>query len=470
MIAMLFSVVLLAGCFAAGAAVWAATSRRCLVLTPFLMFALYEAVFAWPAVIYAQAEGICDAYPAILMSTAFVGFLAGFLLSFSHPGRDRTWLERYRDAPVQRPDYPVAMLVLLAAVAAGLALAGLYLYQGPPPILLALWTLAQGSGFDDVVTTLSTQREALNKGYLFEGGYRGQGVIQQVQQIGWPFLTLAAVVLHRGDGKRRWRVLAGVCLVCAVAFIGGVGQRYQVMMIFVYLLVGLSLLIRVRIRHLVLSGIFLLTSVLIVGLFSGQMAGLGRSDRPLTDALGGVTSRILLGNGMTNIEVIGFIDQGLMRVQNGAIHAEKLVAALPGVSGDVPFSVRVQQLRTARDQDTTFASMTYFGILYADFGPLGPIVGYLLMGLFIGSVQNVLFRFAKGALEVPTVAFVSYYCADLSLGSSVSVAASLFVLGLFRLLLIAGYRFLGGWGNRVPAPPVDAPLVIADGREGGGGR
>jgi len=60
-IVMLFSVLILIMCFCAFLWEWSNTCNRALVFTPFLMFALYEMVWAWPATIVAQSRKMGDA-------------------------------------------------------------------------------------------------------------------------------------------------------------------------------------------------------------------------------------------------------------------------------------------------------------------------------------------------------------------------------------------------------------------------
>ena len=80
--------------------------------------------------------------------------------------------------------------------------------------------------------------------------------------------------------------------------------------------------------------------------------------------------------------------------------------------------------------------MTYLGILYADFGPIGVCLGYMLIGVIAAVAQGYLFRIRKGILEIPAITCAILLYSEMVLGSSISMGASLFILivfyGLFK--------------------------------------
>ena len=86
-----------------------------------------------------------------------------------------------------------------------------------------------------------------------------------------------------------------------------------------------------------------------------------------------------------------------------------------------------------------FASMSYLGILYADFGPIGVCLGYMLIGVIVAVAQGYLFQIRKGILELPAITYAIILYSELVLSSSISMGESLFILivfyGLFKTLV-----------------------------------
>ncbi len=69
------------------------------VITPLLLFAMFEIVLLWPATVYAYYSGLSrDAYPVLVAGLGFACFLGGFVL--------------FRWLPLGRARLPRAFLAL----------------------------------------------------------------------------------------------------------------------------------------------------------------------------------------------------------------------------------------------------------------------------------------------------------------------------------------------------------------------
>jgi len=439
------SVILLIGCFIGFVLVWKGQQSQQLV-TPFMVIASFEILWTWPASIYSQVIDVSDAYPAILMALAFCTFLAGYRIAVGSVRVIRAQIRSFSDRPIERDYSEAAYLVTIVAAGTVLFFLGRYLHEGLPPITRTLIDLWRGSDHATAVGELSTARESM-KGYYFDTGvYRGQGAILTMLQVGWPYLSLMAFLLFKATKRRAWLVTLGITLLMSVWFVGATGQRTPVVMVFVYLAIGVSYCKRLKATGLLRTIAGILIIAFLVTPFSGQLVGDIGDDNFISTVMDKATRRILLGDGITVIEIVRFIEDGALSYGYGRIHLEKFLTALPGVTYGIPFSMQLQALSGAESK-TAFRSTTYFGVLYADFGPIGVVAFYALIGMFAGKAQNYLFQTRKYISSLPARTFVTLYSSALVLGSSVSMMASLFVVMLFFasvktcLVISDGFRF-----------------------------
>jgi hypothetical protein len=273
-------------------------------------------------------------------------------------------------------------------------------------------------------------------------------------------------LLFKTTRQAMWLVAFGASMFMTIWFIGGTGQRTQVVMVFVYLGIGLSYCQRFKTMGVlpIVGGILLI--VFVVTPFSGQLVGELGGDDLLSTVVDKATRRILLGDGITVIEIVRYIQDGALSYGYGQIHFEKFVNALPGVTYGIPFSMQLQALSGAESR-TAFRSTTYFGVLYADFGPVGVVFAYGLIGVFAGRAQRYLFQMRKTIVSLPGMTFVTLYSSALVLGSSISMLASLFVVALFLvatktcLALVDGVRS-GVAGQPVRRRPGLSPYMFRD--------
>jgi hypothetical protein len=256
-------------------------------------------------------------------------------------------------------------------------------------------------------------------------------VILELMQDGWPYLVAAATLLFCVTRHRRWLLAAAVLAILMLFFIAGSGQRWQVVAAVLYLGLVATLATRVRLRSLV--GVMLAGALIYAGMsmLNSNYEDLGDSADPTTTFFERAASRIAFGNGLHNVDGINFVDDGTLRLGLGSIHAQKFFTSIPGLGKDeTPFALRLALLldpyRPA--DDSTYASQTYFGWLYADLGVPGVLGVYLLFGGLLAIAQRFVFSAPKGVLDLPALGLVVYYLGEFSLDGPASCTASLVIV------------------------------------------
>jgi hypothetical protein len=195
-------------------------------------------------------------------------------------------------------------------------------------------------------------------------------------------------------------------------------------------------------------------------------AGIENMDDPLESFATTAASRIVLANGLHDVEAMNFVEDGSLEWGFGTIHLQKALSSIPGVGkSDVPFAARLSLLldpyRPATD--TSYASETYFGWLYVDFGLPGVLVVFCLVGGLLAQVQGWVFAGSKGILDIPVRGFVIFYLGELALDGPATTAAALVVVTGLYLVLRAGTELLAGphrWSGGVTRSPAGKTLGV----------
>lgn len=401
------------------------------MITPFLIFVIFEITWMWPSVIYVQVKDFLGPYPVMIIVISFVIFILCYLFALKAGDIKKSNLIDFRNLPIKKYYSDSSYFIVICIISSLLLVLSLYYYGGMPPLVNLLVGLAENQDYFELLSDLSGSREIITKGHYYGEQYRAQGLMLQTLQIGWPFIMTVAFLIYYKNNKIVWLIVSVLLLISSIIFIAGSGERYQAVMVIIYCFIVVSFIFKIILRHIFTYMLIpLCIIILLVVPLSGQLMGMADTDDPALFIATAGLERISLGNGLTSMETIDFIDKGLLDFGMGKYHLEKFLNSIPGLDKTMPLSRQIQLLRNP-DHATTFASMTNFGILYADGGPIFVCVGYALIGLFAGFVQNRMTKMKKEILEVPLVAFFVFYFVDLSLGSFVSVAASLVVLLIF---------------------------------------
>jgi hypothetical protein len=439
-----------------GVVLFALWHRLCgdLWVSPTLLFGGHEMLYVWPAMLWGVTTGYSQQgyLPVVLAASCFASYLIGATVSAGLVGRFPERLASFRAAAVDTETadgYGWLAAVLSAAL---LATVGIILYRGLPPLIAGLLELARGASVLEAVDTLTTRRDEVTKGYYFGIAYRGQGVMLDLSLVGWESLVIFCAASYKTTRERRWLALTVGAVFGFLFFIGGSAQRWQTLMGFVVVFIGLSLITRWRVWHLVLLGGGLIALYSGMSLLNSQFLAVGDVDNASGYVLSLLVERIFLGNGIHDLDVINLIGSGALDFGAGSIHADKLMAALPGVSsGEVPFSLRVASLLNYQRGDETFASQTYLGWLYADVGMWGSIIVYGLLGGVIVWAQLAVASAAKRVELMPFYGIVFASLATMSTDGPIGAAQTIFVAAVLTgcfVMLRRGLLTVAAAGRR----------------------
>jgi hypothetical protein len=423
--------VLFSCCALAYIAIWKLRIGSNIIAAPFVAFALFDVVATWPTAFSTGARDLGFFDPALVTAAGFLAFSLTLLVSApNNPGKNAAAV-RFRDSPIRDQvadrNYGVALL----ATTVFLIVLGTFQYSGPPPVLKALGSLLNPARNRNALNAIATQREEFTKGYVIGGeGYKGQGAISQILQVGWPFVVITAMALYARRRRPIWLIAAGGLFLLGAAYVGGVGERSHIVMISVAVLFAASYLVRIHQVHVILGACALLALIFFIAPLSPQLSAANTAQ----DQAAIARDRVLVVEGENNLRVMQLHHEGRLPYQWGKVHWEKIVASLPGKGGGVPFALRLSELRSGASR-STYSSLTYFGAWYADFGPLGVVVGYAIAGVLANVAENSFRRRRKTVLSLPVISLVSIAFVNMAIGSLVGGAVTV-------LTIMAVYAFL----------------------------
>ena len=369
-----------------------------------------------------------DAYPVLIAVFAFLFFLIGnFLSCFIFKYKTNTPGRFQRKNLIRAyPQHNYLIAILLASVL--LCIAGLYLYEGVPPLVKAIAGLARGESGEEMALSVGTARKHISKAHYFGGKYRGQGVIKEFMRIGWPFLLALSLLLFYKTKKFLWIGISSVLFLCTFVFVAGDGTRGPILFCIIYLFIVMSLVVKIKFRlvPLIIAGIFFIAMG--ISFLSPKLHWMLEKESVVIPASKRIANRIFLGNGIDNIYVIEFIRSGELDYRGGSVHLQKIINSMPGIRYGVPFPRELNQLIHPHKKSTFYSSMTYLGTVYVDFGLIGIIIIYFFLGVIIAFAQVIIFTRKKRLLELPLIAFALFYLGYMSINGPVGFIASFVVV------------------------------------------
>lgn len=398
--------------------VWKVDSNARVVFTPFAVFVLADMVFSWNYWLLFQELDVHVSYSAVFISMAAVFCVGlGYVLSaeyertvFSRP-YPRIQLSAFLDAPLRlyenRFVYPaIKGVLLIVGISAGIAY-----FRGVPPTTGALIKLLSGSELVEAQQMLSSGRRELTKSYVFGGQYRGQGVLKSILFASWTYgLSLSLIIALQ---RRRWRRLMMVLIFFAGAVysIGGTGERSRILWSLVVAIIAVSYVIRFDLKRLTSAGLFL-GLMLVLLTFMMPRYDIGKSKSELFYNLSSsIAHRIFSGDKINNVRIMNLIDTGYLDFAYGKEHLDIIDNVLPGVPSPL-LAHRIAEL--LKGKTTTYASGTYLGTVYFDFGVFGVLLVYLMLGIFIHQVFRRVLMIVKRPENLVLIAFTGYALGNMS--------------------------------------------------------
>jgi hypothetical protein len=398
----------------------------------------------------------------MLPGLALLAFLVGYWRVGLIKGLNRASTKARLARPlVLPPDSLQRHWLAIVVFAAALIAMGTYLFRGLPPALSAFETLINPLGHEGIYGEVREARREITKGYVLgESAWRGQGLMLTVSAVAWPMLAIMALSVWFKVRNRKWAVTTIAVTVLMVVYVGGAGQRGPLMFSVLTVLYALSLLRRIHVRTLIVLGVGVIALTLLI-IPLGQYTSVGTSIQTRAQV---ATQRIFLGNASNSVMVMELAESGKLPYGWGRVIGERIYSSLPGIQVREPFAYRLAQLREEGGGRTTYASTSYLGSWYADFGWPGVLLGFVATGAALAWVQTVLLRPHWTPLSVALAASAAGAASVLP-SSSVrgGLVQGLTLYTLFRLLYWAteesdgrGSRytaFASGIMSQVSRPP-----------------
>lgn len=427
---------------------WRLDSRRALIFTPFLLFMVWEVRLNWAPALWAPKLGLSSDY--YVLSAVLAGFWT-FVLAYllvSRTVRVRTSQpQRFRDLAWKQESTRGYVYGLGMAVAVLIA-AGLYLFQGVPPIGVAIASLIGGGEADAVALYLGASRQYITKSHYFGGEYRGQGLLRTLMLVGWSFIVLLSLSIYYATRRGRWLWITGIIAVPAVLFIGGDGTRAGIVSRVVLLLVFLSIITRLRPRAVVAGLMAVFALAILLSVVGPKLSGDISDARFVVEAVLAIHDRIFFGNGNNTVAMIELVRGGFWEQRWGGVHVRNIVSSIPGIQAGPPLAHELFLYQNPGSRSTTYLSPTYAAILYVDFGMPGILIGYAFMGAFVAIVQGWLLAARKTVFSVPLISLLIMQIGTMPQGGWTGLFAVSFVIVAFAGFVWLSVQLLGGETNR----------------------
>jgi len=395
--------------FVAIGSLWAAVwKRECgdrIIFAPFVVFCGLDLLMVWIAPIYARVTGISeDLYASLVILTSSLAFVLGYVLTHDLIGKRAANSLDFWKRPLVRGS-PQAHVFAILACSVLLIRLGWYYYEGAPPILTAI-TLLLTEGDDDgsVASFASEERFRLTKAHYFGGEYRGQGIVRQVMAVGWPLLASVSWLLFLQRRTLPRLLLSCLLVFACFVYIAGDGTRGPFLWSLVSIVIVLSLVVRIRLRTLLVIGTALLVLFFALSTVK-KIAAHARNGTLLTGGVSKLAERIFIGNGLNTVHAIELVRSGQIQMRYGEIHSMDIINALPGTTArdGTPFAYELFTILEPNKRGTTYLSTTYHGKLYGDFGWMGTVVGFFLLGMVLALSSHILFSLRKTVLNTALI-------------------------------------------------------------------
>ncbi len=422
--------------------------RERIMAIPILALLLMELITIWPATIVSYGSGIShDAYLlALVLGTnlaLFAGYLLGAPLFRIRPGLAYAFHAR----PVEPP--PPGALTAIWVVSFALSFAAaLYTANGIPP----LWSSLLGGPTEILADMVREQRLESTKTHYFGGEYRGQGVIKTLMMVVPVFMVAAAAVGHavRPSRGRLFFLLGTIGLALLLAM--SIGSRGPMVNVLLATVAMGAFLWRLRASQIIGALAVFVAAVLFVSISmpryhaSFAESGLGF----LPDGIVSIVERVSLVNTSNTVLAVEAGRMGMVERDFAEEHVDKIVRLLPNAAGELPLSSELTALRRGNVRTTAFATPTWLASTFLDFGFIGSMVCYLLLGLLVAFGESWIFTWRKTVVGV-AVASV------LTLVVAMAIVSSPLTLIPFGVIL-AGYAvvchmIVNVFRANAPVPP-----------------
>lgn len=429
---MLEKLVVLGLIFVLFLAVWRAESGWRIVFTPFFLAMYFEFARIFPAFFFAERySGISSSYPLWVAFAAYASLLAGFFAWYCLPeSRPAQVLSlSARNTPLRLDSLDSGGVLVLALTLCAL---GLFYFGGLPVTVQSTLSLLTSGGDADLARLVSEQRLELTKGAYFGGQYKGQGLVTEIQQVGWTLICIYALLRHLEMRTKGSLLFLLATVLGAWVFVGGLGSRAPLLNILICMLAAYSLRQPMPLRALAVAVVAVLFVAIALSLYSSKMyqllAGALGVGEFFSRALVAIAERTLIGNGINDVYAIEFVRTGALEVAYGSIHLRDVISAIPGIQYGQPLAYKLYHLVNVSAHGTTFRSGTYLMDVFVDFYWAGVIVVFFLVGVVLAVTQRWLLRASADPWSISVAVVVGFGVMNMLQGGPVALAATIFVL------------------------------------------
>lgn len=318
----------------------------------------------------------------------------------------------------------VFLLILLFVI-------GLIQFRGLPPIVSIFREWIVGNLNQGEIVDYKDSRLLITKSHYFGGEYTGQGFLRTISKFGWTICVVFSFSNWVFFKKRLWLMLLFVAVVGSIVFVAGDGTRAPITRVLLTLVIAYTLCYKVSIRKLLFFVAFLLILLIGLSLISSKLYFItSADDNILISAFENIILRIFTGNQINDVLVIDYFSQGILKHFYGQQHLTQIINSLPGVSGLDSFSLVLARLYKAGNT-TTYMSPTYLAIAYADFGYLGSVIVYFILGIFLAISEYFAFGSKKNLISFTFVCISILELGFTALSGIIKLLPSIVVLTLF---------------------------------------
>lgn len=403
-----------------------------LSVLPLGLFAGLEIMMVWPSLV--SGVDSVGGGPGLLAATALLAAVLAFFPFTGHVSSLEAWRLScpVSSSSVKNLRFGIGMLVT------ALVITGLWRFQGLPPILLGFASLVDPDAAGGDAAMIRESRRSLTKGHTLMGDeYQGQGVLNNVTEAGWQ-LVVSVVVLLLAKRLVRRRYLGWATLGLAFVFLTSSGSRSPVVMAIG--VAALTLFFSRSVPRKAMLTVAALGSGLTL-LIMPLSKGADQAGGTVIGRLAALVERVGYGNGQNNVAIIRLVESGDLPIAYGGLIIERAIAMLPGVSTDTPFAFRLTQLAYGGGSNVTgYSTPTQFGLLYADWGQVGVVPGYIMTGLVIGLGWK--FVLSLRHFLAPTIgSLASVHLSYISVAGIHAVLVSVLVVSALLLFVLIPEKF-----------------------------
>ena len=372
-----------------------------------------------------------DGWEILVIGTAFLSFVAGFYLSGGNNLTIKSYLSQPIIAKYRTQYYFMAVTFSILFLVA----LGLYHYRGAPALGFSIYELLKGNmSLPEMAAFMSEQRFLLTKAHWFGGEYRGQGIINAIQRIGWRFVFAISLIMYLKIRSKKWLFLSILSGFLLILFQAGTGERGPLVYSVLFLLVVLSLLQTIKPRHFIILMVLGFAFLMATTYFSARSSFSKDAPDYVSQLTSQLVERIFLGNATHDLEIIEFVETGRLEKRYGMFHVEKFVSSFPGLRMGTPLIFQVSYLRGSREDVSS--SGTYIGFVYADFGYSGVLIIFFLIGGFLAFAQKLLLKKERDVVIIVMSSMITFYLSSMASSGFIGFASDMvmviFFWGLFH--------------------------------------